>query len=435
MPLRLSARPWATNHPSAYRGRFALLAALAVVAPVSLSGCASLTSSEPTVSTAQLKQELLTPPPGATPWPSGTLAPGGVLNLDQFVDGHFSDSQRGSEKSDLTQDGFEHAVETNWNVKDQSVDVFLIQFQLGSGAEDFVSSTSTGTSQQEAPMEPLTSIPGVSGGEAWSGGLMDKDGYLPEIGWFAVGNVAVDIHYSSPVSDPAALYALARAQLVRVRDHASKPSPLPAVTGQPMPSQAVDDATDTQTDKTRLLHDLVTPPSGSQPWAVDSDNGPVGILNIQQAGNRIANDPGTFTAEEHDRGFQYAVRENWKGGDGSQADVYLLQYAQPVGAQSFVLEYQAGDGDSVGTTGTYHVPNSGGAMAFEHPHLTSDGFIWTDGYFEIGNIAVVIDYWHPATPDRAAFTALMQQQYQALTADRTVSTEAREAPPLPTATS
>jgi hypothetical protein len=433
MPLRLPARPWAPGRPSTARKRTAVLAATTAVLAASVNGCAPMSLQEPMVSATQLKQELLTPPPGATPYTGGTLAPGGILSLDQFVDGHFPASEQVSEKSSLTQDGYVHAVENNWDSKDESVDLFLLQFQTTPGAQDFVSNISEGTSQQNLPIEPLTALSGVSGGEAWAAGSIDDKGDTPQIAWFSVGNVAVDLHYFSPSSNTAVVDQLAKAQLARLEGHVTKPSPLPAVTGQPpAPTQGPNAATATQADKNRLLQALTTPPSGSHPWPVNSDDGASGIIDLQQVADRLADDVPGFTARQRDRGFQYAVRENWDAPDGTEADVMLLQFSSAVGAQSFALDYQAGDGNVVGTSGTYTVPSSGNGQAFEHPKLTSDGNSWTTGYALAGNVAVAISFWRPAKPDREAVVALMQQQYRALMADPSVSSAADEAPPLPT---
>lgn len=433
MPLRLPTRLSAPGRPSSARKGIALLALAGALLTASVSACAPTSLQEPMVSAAQLKQELLTPPPGATPYTGGTLAPGGILTLDQFVDGHFPASEQASEKSSLTQDSYVHAVQTNWDSKDESVDLFLLQFQTTPDAQDFVSNISEGTSQQDLPMEPLAALPGVSGGAAWSAGGVNNQGDTTEMAWFSVGNVAVDLHYYSPASDPAVLDQLAKAQLARLQGHVTKPSPLPAVTGQPpMPTEGSSAAPATQADKNRLLQDLMTPPSGSHPWVVNSSNGPAGILDLQQVGERLVDDVPTFTAKQRDRGFQYAVRESWDAQDGTQADVMLLQFSSAVGAQSFALDFQSGDGNNVGTAGTYSVPNSGNGQAFEHRQLTSDGFNWTTSYAMAGNVAVAVSFWRPAKPDRAAIISLMQAQYKALMADRTISSAAGEAPPLPT---
>ena len=112
-------------------------------------------------------------------------------------------------------------------------------------------------------------------------------------------------------------------------------------------------------------------------------------------------------------------------------NILLLQFGSATGAQSFTLGYQGGAGAAVGTAGTFPVPGSGDAIAYEHPALDSVGNIWTEGFAVVGNIAVDINYYRPAKGDRAAMTTLFQQQYAKLMADPTVAAAAKAAPALP----
>ncbi|MFI9272912.1 hypothetical protein ACIGXM_19625 [Kitasatospora sp. NPDC052896] len=413
-----------------------LAAALSVT---TLSACQGLPWQQKTLPEAQLKSELLTAPTGSKPFDRGTLAPGGVLTLDQFVDGMFVAQQQSSEKGDATRDGFKYAVETNWQAPDGTqADLFLIQFSGSGGAQDYVSSVSEGTSRGQTPAEPLSSLQGVPGGEALSAGAVDKAGNIQQSAWFAVGDIAADLHYYTPgAANPTGLDQLAKAQHARLTGNVTTPSPFPTSSATaPAPASAAP-APATPADQSRLVNDLVPLPSGAQPWRADSQDGPTGVLTPQQLIARIAepSDQQRVTAEETDRGFQYAVRENWNASDGTQVDIDLLQFASATGAQSFVLAYQGGAGDAVGTSGTYAIPGSGDAMAFEHAGLDSDGDIRTEGYAVVGNIALDINVWTPAKADRAAATALIQQQYARVLADPTVAAVAKAAPALPTPTS
>jgi hypothetical protein len=409
----------------------ALAAALTLAA---LSGCSSLLPKpQKTLPPAQLKSELLTAPTGSKPFARGTLAPGGILDLDQFVDGVFTSSDRVTEQGSIAQQGFKYAVETNWEAPDGSqADVFLVQFADSSGAQDYVSSTAEGTADQETPNEPLASVPGVPGGESWTAGAVDSVGNMREIGWFTVGNVAVDLHTFTPgKSDAAAFDRLAQAQYARLVKSTTTPSPLPAPTG-PAPAPTGTAASATPADRARLQRDLVAPPGGSQPWTAKT--GPTGVLTLQQFASAVGG--ATYqqqeTAEDTDRGFQFAVRENWFAANSTQADIYLVQFSSATGAQSFVLSHQGGAGNAVGSAGTYAIPGSGDATAYEHSGLDSFGNIWTESYAAVGDIGVSIDFWVPAKADRAEVTALFQQQYARLMADPTVAQADHQAPPLPT---
>ena len=297
---------------------------------------------------AQLKSELLTAPVGSKPYAGGTLAPGGVLNASQFVDGNFIKADRSNETDDITGEDFKCAVETNWSAQDGTqADVFLLQFADSDGAQGYVSDVSESTSEQEEPSEPLTSVPGVPGSEAWAAGTINTNGDISQISWTAHGNIVVEVHYYSPgTADAAGFDLLVRDQYARVTGGVDTPSPLPAPTGRAPAPVATGAATATGADRNRLKGDLVPLPGGAQPWQSTSQDGPTGVLTLSQFISRFADasEAKRATAEEVDRGFQYAVRENWIASDGSQADVLLLQFATATGAQSFVLATRAGSG-------------------------------------------------------------------------------------------
>jgi hypothetical protein len=411
-------------------------AALALVAAV--SGCTPLPGQEPTLPAGQLKKELLTPPTGSAPYSRGTAAPGGILNLDQYVDAQFVTEDRVSEKESLGQEGFRNAVETNWHAPDGTqADLFVIQFGDPAGAEDYVSSVAEGTSSHREPAEPLATLPGVGGGESWTAGAVDSVGDIEQVAWLAVGNLAVDLHYYTPAApDPTGLARLAQAQRVRLARKVTTPSPLPTTRGIAAPTAGQSAATDTPQDRNRLLHDLVPLPGDAHPWGSSASNGATGILNLQQLLVRFtdgsAADKAKVTAEENDRGFQYAVREDWVGADGTQADVTLLQFATVTGAQSFTLDYETSAEDELGKSAVFPVPDDDTAKGYEHPDLDQHGYRWTEAYAVVGDIAVDIDFWRTAKPDRAAVIALVQKQLTALKSDATVRSAWIGAPALPT---
>jgi hypothetical protein len=410
-------------------------ATLALVAAV--SGCNPLLGQAPTLPAGQLKKELLTPPTGSTPFSRGTAAPGGILNADQFVDAEFITADRASEKESLGEERFLDAVETNWHAPDGTqADVFVLQFGDAAGAEDYVSGVAEGTSSEREPTEPLAALAGVSGGESWTSGAVDTVGNIEQIAWFAVGNIAVDLHYYTPATpDPTGLARLAQAQRGRLTGKVTTPSPAPTSTGFAAPAAGPATATDTQQDRNRLLHDLVPLPSGARPWGSKASNGATGIIDLQQLLVRFtdgtAAENARFTAQQNDRGFQYAVREDWVAADGTQADISLLQFATVTGAQSFALSYQSGAENDTGKSAVFPIPDDETAKGYEHPKLNSDGDSWTEAYAVVGNIGVDIDFWRSAKPDRAAVIALVQQQLTALKADTTVRSAWIGAPALP----
>ena len=253
-----------------------------------LSGC-GLTPQK-TLPSAQLKSELLTAPVGSKPYSRGTLAPGGVLNASQFVYGIFIKADRSNETDDITGEDFKYAVETNWSAQDGTqADVFLLQFADSDGAQGYVSDVSESTSEQEAPTEPLTSVPGVPGSEAWTAGTVNTSGDISQISWTAHGNIVVEVHYFSPgTADATEFDRLVQDQYARVIAGVDTPSPLPAPTGSAPAPVATNAATATTADRNRLKGDLVPLPGGAQPWQSTSQNGPTGVLTLSQFINRFA---------------------------------------------------------------------------------------------------------------------------------------------------
>lgn len=417
--------------------RTAGIALAVTLAATALSGC-NLIAGEKTLPAPQLKSELVTAPAGSKPYDRGTLAPGGILTLGQYVDGEYEAKDQATERGIMGSRGLKYAVQTNWSAQDGTqADVFLLQFNGSGGAQDYVSAASEAKSEDEKPAEPLSAVPGVPDGEAWTSGVIDDLGFINSTVWFSVGNVAVAVHYYTPATaDPVGLDQLAQAQYARLTGNVTAPSPLPSPTrSAPVPA-ASGPASAAAADQSRLLGDLVPPPGGSKPWEPSTENGPTGVLTLPQfvgVFDDSAHQP-KDTAEETQRGFQYAVRENWNGSDGSSASILLLQFAAATGAQSFTLDYQSGAGDAVGSAGTFAVPGSGDAQAFEHDKLDGQGEIWTEGFAVVGNVAVDFNFWEPGKADRAAATALFQQQYAKLLADPTVAAAAKAAPALPTPT-
>ncbi|MCP2313969.1 hypothetical protein [Kitasatospora paracochleata] len=294
----------------------------ATLSMMTLSGCQGLLSQEKMLPASQLKSELVTGPAGSKPFSRGTLSPDGVLTVNQFVDGVFNPEDQSNEKTRVAGDGFNYAVQANWSAPDGTqADVFLIQFSGSAGAQDFVADVSEGTSRKGKPQEPLSSLDGIPEGEAWTAGAVDGNGDISQIAWFAVGNIVADLHYYTPGAPNASgLAQLAQAQYARLTGNVTTPSPLPSsAVAAPAPAGTAPAPT-SPADQSRLQGDLVTPPDGSKPWPSNGQNGPTGVLTLQQFVARFASqtDQQLVTNEQIDRGFQYAVREDWNADSGSE---------------------------------------------------------------------------------------------------------------------
>jgi len=406
----------------------------AVLCLATLSGCGPVQKMLPK---AQLKGELLTAPIGSKPYARGTLAPGGVLDLDQFVDGTFTKADRTSAEQDAEGEEFRYAVETNWDAGDGTrADVFLLQFHDSDGAQGYVSDVSESTSSDQKPNEPLNTVSGVPGSETWTAGAINTSGDIPQICWTAVGNIVVEVHFFSPgTANTPAFEQLVRDQYARVKGSVGMPSPLPAPTGSAPAPRVTAPASATTADRDRLRRDLVPLPDKAQPWQTTSQNGPTGVLTLAQYVKQFsesAADKQQDIDSNTSRGFQYAVREDWFGSGSSQADLYLIQFSSAAGAQSLTLADQSGTANTVGTAATYPIPGSGDAMAYETDKLDSLGNVYTQVYAVVGNVVMELNYWVPAKADRAAVIALAKQQYAKLLADPVLLAAKLSAPPLPT---
>ncbi|GAA1945287.1 hypothetical protein [Kitasatospora viridis] len=393
---------------------------------------------EPTLPSAQLQAELVTAPTGAQPFSRDAYGPDGLLDRDQFVGHLFVQSGQAAERSNLDSEGFKYAAEVNWNAPDGTqAAVFLAQFAHSSGAKDFAASVAQATSQQQSPATPLFAVDGVPHAQRWTAGRLDHEGDVWQQAWLIDRNIVANVHYFTAGSpDTPGLTRLVTAQYARLQAATATASPMPTASPTtPTPLGGAKPASAGPADQARLQGDLVAPPSGSDPWPVDDQNGPVGVLTLPQFMKRFGADDAKarITDEQVDRGFQYAVRENWTDANDEQADLQLIQFAGTAGAQSFLLDCQASVKAEVGSADVYDVPDSGGATAYIHPELDDQGNRWTEAYLAVGNIAVELDSYTPTNIDRDSLTALLQQEYTKLMADPTVAAAAKAAPALPSA--
>ena len=167
-----------------------------------------------TLTAAQLKGTLPTPPAGAKPDSPNSLNPSSILSLDQFVNGIFTAKSVTAERKALTAEGFKYAAETNWDAKNGTgAEIFLVELGTPASAQDYVSSVSAGIASSTLP----STLAHVPGGKVLTATSVDTYGDIIMEAWFHVGNVAVDLHYYSHAkADTAGLNALALAQYTRL---------------------------------------------------------------------------------------------------------------------------------------------------------------------------------------------------------------------------
>jgi len=184
-------------------------------------------------------------------------------------------------------------------------------------------------------------------------------------------------------------------------------------TGSPGPSAspapAVPSTPPAPTNASALLADLVPYPAHAQHWATSEEN-PVGVMSPTQFVSFYYSRPSEALPLQKRRGIVRAVRHGWTASDGTEADVYLVAYTSATGAESMDLGWEgnAQDETSSGRT-TVPVLAVKGLLELV-PKLDRNGFTSVMGIARVGNIVVLIDYWDPASPNKAGATKLLEQQ-------------------------
>lgn len=163
-----------------------------------------------------------------------------------------------------------------------------------------------------------------------------------------------------------------------------------------------------------LFKALPTPPDGSMAWAKVQSPTLRGVLDLDQFVQAYFDSAGQASGltTEQQRGFQYAVRVDWQGDDGSYADAYIVHYSAASGALAFY-------------SGQLKVSTAGYAGAGQVSGIT-DSKLYTDSTLDsFGNASVkawavagsnVISLYTltPSQPGTEAASRMIAAEYAAI---------------------
>jgi len=114
-------------------------------------------------------------------------------------------------------------------------------------------------------------------------------------------------------------------------------------------------------------------------------------------------------------GFAKAVETNWNAPDGTQADLFLIEFNGAVGAADFVSGVS--EATAAGAWPTRPLTELAGIPAGEawSTGVVNDvGDFRQTAWFSVGNIAVDLHYFTPGRADSAGLTRLAKAQYARL---------------------
>ncbi|MBF9068337.1 hypothetical protein [Streptacidiphilus fuscans] len=160
-------------------------------------------------------------------------------------------------------------------------------------------------------------------------------------------------------------------------------------------------------DAQALLGEMVPYPAGARPWA-QSKTGAFGLSDF--INNFYVPDArAQETPSVQRRGFTGAARHGWFTADGSQDEVWLVDFATDTGAQSMLLELSNSWKEETSSGAGYQDPGVNG-MGMTNPTLDAQGNAWAKEAARVGRTLVYVITFAPATPDKAAAEALIKQQ-------------------------
>jgi hypothetical protein len=161
---------------------------------------------------------------------------------------------------------------------------------------------------------------------------------------------------------------------------------------------------------TQLLAQVIPLPAGAHEWTDQS-----GVLDLTGfVHGFFASDAWTEEMSRGQRrGFVTAARRAWRTTDGSQADVFLVQFGSANGAQSLYDGLSSGWKDD---TSKGSVFNDAADQAVGRTISTLDklGNARTSLMTVRGNTVVYLSYFTAATPDQTSAQALFHSQLDAL---------------------
>jgi len=139
-----------------------------------------------------------------------------------------------------------------------------------------------------------------------------------------------------------------------------------------------------------------------------------GVLNLDQFVAALYTPEWTETATRaaKERGFVVAACHGWNNPDGSQSQVFLIQYASATGAQSMYRGLRGLWAEDTATT-FFDDPDDQ-AAGLVHSKLNKDGFAYVSLITTRRNVVVYVTHFTPGTPDRDTAQDLLRRQLRAL---------------------
>lgn len=290
---------------------------------------------------------------------------------------------------ELKADSVHRIVHTNWNAVDgDNVELVLIQFDTQKGARAW-NSTQAAEILAAYPGQSIT-IPGDSTGQAHAAAKPSTDGNV----WVAystvVGNLVLDVLYSSPgqlSAQDLETWAGTELASLRTAPPASPDSPDVAPGYQQVACGG------------RLTSCLSPIPDGSEHWQSPESKDWVAAsrLSPSQYVDLFWSDSANRTVAQGDfkaAGVTGVAHQDWDLDNANeQADIYLIQTVTASGAARLAGQYFTNEpGWTGGASGIAHkVPHEPGAVSWYANKPNQDGLV--SGYYTetLGN--VIVECW------------------------------------------
>lgn len=160
-----------------------------------------------------------------------------------------------------------------------------------------------------------------------------------------------------------------------------------------------------------LVSKLLPQPAGATEWPSDK----TGAMDLDAFVDKFYAAQGRATSRSltAQRGFSTAARAGWFNADGTQSDVWLVEFDSEAGARSMYLSTTANWKSAAKPATTFPdtaVHGTGELL----PQLDSRGDTSAKVAAYQGRLFVYVRVWHLAAPSKDAVVALMKAQYARL---------------------
>lgn len=272
----------------------------------------------------------------------------------------------------LTGDGLHKLVHTDWNAVDgNNVDLILLQFDTQKGARAW--NVTRSAEILAAYPGQSAAIPGDSAGKAHAATKVDSQGNVDAAYSAVVGNLVLDVSYSSPKQFSADdLENWAGTELASLR------------TAAPAAADPADVAPGNEQLACRQLSScLASMPSGAEHWQAPNDGNWVSASTLS-ASQYVHLFWDKKTSVQHevlsnfaDDGVTAIAHQDWDIDNATeQADFYLVQTITAAGASALTgSNFGEPDWSASGETGTgYSISGESSAQAWRSTKTDSNGF-------------------------------------------------------------